>query len=103
MVQDVREEKVTLTVMQFSGRQVERARGGMAKEDGGSDVFVMKGLEELEIEDWRRSVMELATRQRFPNAVTPISVLSVLVSNLRRMSPVISCSVDLIELLRSRQ
>ena len=72
------------------------------KEDGGGGVFVMEELEELS-EDWRRSVMEFATRRRFPNAAIPISVLSRLVSNLRRMSPVISCSVDLIELLRSSE
>jgi hypothetical protein len=60
----------------------------------------MEELEEHKIEDWRRSVMALATRRRFPNAVTPISVLSILVSNLRRTSPVISCSVGLVELLR---
>ena len=73
------------------------------KEDGGGGVFVMEELEELRIEDWRRSVMELATRRRFPNAAIPISVLSRLVSNLRRMSPVISCSVHLVELLRSSE
>ena len=70
------------------------------KEDGGCGVFVMEELEGFKIEDWRRLVMELATRRRFPNAVTPISVLSMSVSNLSRTSPVISCSVDLIKLLR---
>ena len=47
--------------------------------------------------------MELATRRRFPNAAIPISVLRRLVSKLRRMSPVISFSANLIELLRSSE